>query len=43
MTRTYMFGRARTFAQAFAWHEAQSGARVSVDRVAGAWRVRVFN
>ena len=41
MSRAYNFGRARTFAQAFAWHEAQHGRRVRVERVAGAWRVLV--
>lgn len=41
MRRVYNFGRARAFAQAFAWHEAQNGRRARVERVAGAWRVLV--
>lgn len=41
MRRAYNFGRARTFAQSFAWAEAQSGRRVRLERVAGAWRVLV--
>lgn len=39
--RNYSFGKNRAFAAAFAWHEAQQGAVVSLARIAGDWTVTI--
>lgn len=39
--KTHNFGNNRAFAAAFAWHEAQQGARVTLARRATGWTVTV--
>lgn len=41
MKQTYSFAQRRDFARAFAWHEAQTGARVTIARRAREWTVTV--